>query len=149
MSEFSTAGRVLLTAAGSALLMGAAGAPAFADNLDARHLSVNQGADCAVRDLGLTGEHVLRTGALPKAFNGVHAGGGTDGVRALCHAVDPQSRPQSHPQAVRPHSHPVERTAPARPHAPAPAPAAARPQGTGDPLGGPLGGLLGGLPLGG
>ncbi|MDI5961424.1 hypothetical protein [Streptantibioticus silvisoli] len=119
MTDISTAGRALLAAAGSALLLGAAGAPALADDFDGRHLSVNQGAECAVRDVGLTGEHVLATGALPKAFNGVHAGPGSDGVRALCHAVDPDAAPRP-AHAERPAAKAPAAKAPAR-HAAQPA----------------------------
>jgi hypothetical protein len=82
-----TAVRALFALAGSALVVGAGLAPAQADDFDGQHLSVNQGAECALRDVGETGTHVLRTGALPKAVNNVSAGPGTDGVKALCEAV--------------------------------------------------------------
>lgn len=89
MTDISSAGRALFAVAGSALVLGAAVSPALADDFDGRHLSVNQGAECALRDVGETGGHVLSTGALPKVFDHVRTGSGTDGVKALCEAVQP------------------------------------------------------------
>jgi hypothetical protein len=79
--------------AGVALALGAAAgtAPAYADGLGSGHLSVGRGARCALRDVGVTGEHVLRTGSLPKAFDDVRARPGVDGVAALCDAVHDNS----------------------------------------------------------
>lgn len=96
VTDITSAGRALFAVAGSALAVGAAVSPALADGLDGQHLSVNQGAGCAVHDVGETGRHVLSTGALPKVFNHVNAGSGTDGVKALCDAVDrtPAARPE-------------------------------------------------------
>ncbi len=94
MTDITSAGRALFAVAGSALVVGAAVSPAWADGLDGRHLSVNQGAGCAVHDLGETGRHVLNTGSLPKVFNHVDAGPDADGVKALCTAVDRTPAPR-------------------------------------------------------
>ena len=89
MGDFSTAGRALLAVTGSALLLGSGAPLALADDFDGRHLSVNQGAACALRDLGETGGHVARTGALPEVFHHVETTSGQpDGIKTMCHAVE-------------------------------------------------------------
>ncbi len=97
----STAGRALTVLAGSACVLGAASPLAMADGLDAGHMSLNQGASCALGDVNEVGQSVVTTGALPKAFNDVDAGSDrTDGVKALCHAVK-AAPPAAHPGVSR------------------------------------------------
>ncbi|MBY8887826.1 hypothetical protein K7472_23720 [Streptomyces sp. PTM05] len=133
MTDSSIARRALFVATGSALALGAAvsaASPALADDFDGGHLSVNQGTECALRDVGDVGRNVVATGALPKVFNNVGNGTGrVDGVKELCHAVQQTPRP-THiaPAHAAAHHGAVPRGGQVQSH-----------QGTG---------LLGGLPIG-
>lgn len=101
MSDFSKVGRALFAVAGSALVLGSVTQTASADDFDGQHMSVNQGTECALRDVGEVGENVLATGALPKTFNNVDTTSGrTDGIKALCHAVQPTPPGPHRPQGL-------------------------------------------------
>ncbi|GAA1896178.1 hypothetical protein [Streptantibioticus ferralitis] len=91
MTDSPVAKRAIFVAAASALAFGAASPLAFADEanrFDSGHLSVNNGASCATKDLTEAGWTVLTTGKLPKAFNNARIAPGGDSVSGLCHAVD-------------------------------------------------------------
>ncbi len=98
MRDIRRAGRALSVVTGSALALGTLTvSSAMADDLDGRHMSANKGAACAVRELTAVGGHVAATGTLPEVYQGVDPSGGTDGVRAACHAVRETPVAGSHP----------------------------------------------------